>query len=382
VSRGGPAAAAFIPTIVGFGGTVALVVAAAEAVGATPAQTGASIAAVCLVKAVAAAWLSWRHRIPMITAWATAGAALIASTTGLSFDQAVGAYLVASTAIVATAFVKPLGDLVARIPTSIASAMLAGVVLPFVVQVFVQAGASPALVLPLILLFLGVRLVNPHMAVVAVLLAGGALAYALGLARPIEGDLGLSQFVFVTPSFDWTAIVGLALPLYIVTMASQNLAGFAVLKAAGYPVPTRDALTATGLASFVGAFSGAIPLGLAAITASICTGPDTHPDKDKRWIAGLWYAGYYVLLAAFGAALVALLAAMPKALIATFAGLGLVGALQGALTGALKEESERFPAVLTLAVTASGIALFGVGAAFWGLVAGMAALAAQNLARK
>ena len=127
MSRGGPAAAAFIATIVGFGGTVALVVAAAEAVGASPAQTGASIAAVCLVKAVAAAWLSWRHRIPMITAWATAGAALIASTTGLSFEAAVGAYLVASAAVVATAFVKPLGDLVARIPTSIAAAMLAGV---------------------------------------------------------------------------------------------------------------------------------------------------------------------------------------------------------------------------------------------------------------
>lgn len=378
MSRAGPASAAFIATIVGFGGTVALVVAAAEAVGANPAQTGASIAAVCLVKAIAAAWLSWRHRIPMITAWATAGAALIASSTGLSFDQAVGAYLVASAAIVATAFVKPLGDLVAKIPASIASAMLAGVVLPFVVQVFVQAGAAPALVLPLILLFLVVRLVNPHMAVVAVLLAGGALAYALGLATPIQGDLGLSRFVFVVPSFDWTAIVGLALPLYIVTMASQNLAGFAVLKASGYPVPARDALAATGLASFVGAFSGSIPLGMAAITASICTGPDTHPDKDKRWIAGLWYAGYYVLLAAFGAALVALLAAMPKALIATFAGLGLVGALQGALTGALKEESERFPAVLTLAVTASGISLFGVGAAFWGLVAGIAALAAQS----
>jgi benzoate membrane transport protein len=212
-----------------------------------------------------------------------------------------------------------------------------------------------------------------------VLLAGGGLAYALGLASPLAGDLGLSSFVFVTPAFDMAAIVGLALPLYIVTMASQNLAGFAVLKAAGYPVPTRDALAATGLASFLGAFSGSVPLGMAAITASICTGPDTHPDKDKRWIAGLWYAGFYILLAAFGAALVAVLAAMPKALIATFAGLGLVGALQGALTGALKEESERFPAVLTLAVTASGISLFGVGAAFWGLAAGIAALAAQNL---
>ncbi|MFM7343833.1 MAG: benzoate/H(+) symporter BenE family transporter [Tagaea sp.] len=378
MSRAGPASAALIATIVGFGGTVALVVAAAEAVGASPAQTGASIAAVCLVKAVAAAWLSWRHRIPMITAWATAGAALIASSTGLTFDQAVGAYLVASAGIVATAFVKPLGDLVAKIPASIASAMLAGIVLPFVVQVFVQAGAAPALVLPLILLFLVMRLVNPHMAVVAVLVAGGVLAYALGLAAPIEGKLGLSEFVFVAPSFDWTAIVGLALPLYLVTMASQNLAGFAVLKAAGYPVPTRDALAATGAASFVGAFSGSIPLGMAAITASICTGPDTHPDKDKRWIAGLWYAGYYIVLAAFGAALVALLASMPKALIATFAGLGLVGALQGALTGALKEESERFPAVLTLAVTASGISLFGVGAAFWGLIAGIAALAAQS----
>ena len=381
MSRGGPAAAAFIATIVGFGGTVALVVAAAEAVGASPAQTGASIAAVCLVKAVAAAWLSWRHRIPMITAWATAGAALIASTTGLSFEAAVGAYLVASAAVVATAFVKPLGELVARIPTSIAAAMLAGVVLPFVVQVFVQAAAAPALVLPLILLFLGVRLFNPHMAVVAVLLAGVGLAHLLGLSAPIAGELGLSRFVFVAPSFEWSAVVGLALPLYLVTMASQNLAGFAVLKAAGYPVPARDALAATGLASFAGAFSGSIPLGMAAITASICTGPDVHPDKERRWIAGLWYAGYYVLLAAFAGAVVAILASLPKALIATFAGLGLVGALQGALTGALKEESERFPAVLTLAVTASGITLYGVGAAFWGLVAGIAALAAHNLRR-
>jgi benzoate membrane transport protein len=379
VSRTAPAAAAFIATIVGFGGTVALVVAAAEAVGATQAQTASSIAAVCFVKAIAAAWLSWRHRIPLITAWATAGAALIASTTGLSFDQAVGAYLVASAAIVATAFVKPLGDLVARIPTSIAAAMLAGVVLPFVAQVFVQAGASPGLVLPLVLLFLVMRLINPHMAVVAVLGAGTAIAYALGLAAPISGELGLTHFEFVAPSFEIGAIIGLGLPLYLVTMASQNLAGFAVLKAAGYPTPTRDALAATGIASFVGAFAGSIPLGLAAITASICAGPEAHPDKTKRWVSGLWYAGFYLLLAAFAGASVALLAALPKALIATFAGLGLVGALQGALTGALKDEAERFPAVLTLAVTASGVSLFGVGSAFWGLAAGIAALAAQNL---
>ncbi|MBC8792218.1 MAG: benzoate transporter [Tagaea sp. CACIAM 22H2] len=379
MSRAAPASAAFIATIVGFGGTVALVVAAASAVGATQSQIASSIAAVCFVKAIAAAWLSWRHRIPLITAWATAGAALIASTTGLSFDQAVGAYLVASAAIVATAFVKPLGDLVARIPTSIAAAMLAGVVLPFVAQVFVQAGGAPALVLPLVVMFLVVRLFNPHMAVVAVLAAGIAIAYALDLAAPISGELGLTHFEFVAPSFDMGAIIGLGLPLYLVTMASQNLAGFAVLKAAGYPTPTRDSLAATGIASFVGAFAGAIPLGLAAITASICAGPEAHPDKGKRWISGIWYAFYYLLLAAFAGACVAILAALPKALIATFAGLGLVGALQGALTGALKDEAERFPAVLTLAVTASGVSLFGIGSAFWGLAAGIAALAAQNL---
>jgi benzoate membrane transport protein len=258
--------------------------------------------------------------------------------------------------------------------------MLAGVLLQFVVGVFQSAQGAPGLVLPLVAIFLAVRLFNPALAVLAVLFVGLGIAFGGGMARPLTSNLSLSSLTFIEPVFEPTVLIGLGLPLFLVTMASQNLPGFAVLKASGYQPPSRPILAVTGMASVVTALFGAHTSNLAAISAAICTGPDTHPDPAKRWMVGPFYALCYLIFAAFSAALIGLIAALPPELIKTVAGLALLGAFAGALGSALSEAPKVFPAVITLAVTASGLTLFGIGSAFWGLVAGLVTLGLDWLA--
>jgi benzoate membrane transport protein len=368
---------------VGFGSTIALIIAAAQAVGASPAQTSSWVAGLCLATAASSALLSLRHRLPIVGAWSTPGAALIAATVGLTIEAAAGAFLVAAALVVVTALFRPVGTLIERIPAPVAAAMLSGVIIRFVVAVFDSAQGAPLLVLPLVGLFLVVRLVNPAMAVLAVLAAGLAAAFGFGLAQPIGPGSLLSTLTLVTPAFEPAVMVGLGVPLFLVTMASQNLPGFAVLRASGYPtVPSRSILAVTGLASLATAPLGAHTSNLAAISAAICTGPDTHPDPAQRWRAGVAYGAIYVLIATFGGGLIAVITALPAELIKTVAGLGLMGALAGALGTAMADEGKRFPAILTLAVTASGLSLFGIGSAFWGLLAGLIAVGLDALARQ
>jgi benzoate membrane transport protein len=371
---------AVVAALVGFGSTIAIIIAAAQAVGADAAQTSSWVAALCLSMAATAGYLSIRYRMPVVTAWSTPGAALIAASSGISIHAAIGSFLLAGGLIMLAAFIKPFGRLIERIPTSIAAAMLAGVLIRFVMAVFESAQGAPGLVLPLVGLFLVVRLFNPALAVLAVLFVGLGIAFGGGLAQPLASDMSLSTLTFITPAFEPAALIGLGLPLFLVTMASQNLPGFAVLRASGYSPPSRPILAVTGLASVVTAFFGAHTSNLAAISAAICTGPDTHPDPAKRWMVGPFYALSYLIFAAFSAALIGLIAALPPELIKTVAGLALMGAFAGALGSALSDETQRFPAVLTLAVTASGLTLFGIGSAFWGLAAGLIALALDVLA--
>ena len=365
---------ALTAVLVGFGGSVAIVLAAAQAVGATDVQTSSWVAALCLAMAGTSSLLGLMHRMPMVTAWSTPGAALIASASGITIEAAVGAFLVTAGLIIATGLIKPLGALIARIPATIASAMLAGVLLQFVIAVFAHVTELPALVVPLLVLFFVARLYDASLAVLGVLAAGIALTFGLGLNAPVDGVLGVSRFEVITPQFDSAVLIGLAVPLYLVTMASQNLPGFAVLRAAGYEPPVRSALLVTGIASLVTAPFGAHTSNMAAITAAICTGPDTHPDPQRRWPASVFYGAFYLVLAVFGAALVTLMLAMPKAFIATVAGLALLGPLTGALAAAMKEPQDHVPAVVTFAVTASGLTITGIGSAFWGLAAGLAVL--------
>jgi benzoate membrane transport protein len=334
------------------------------------------VASLCLATAAISGILSVRYRIPVVAAWSTPGAALIAASSGISIHAAVGSFLLAGALIVLAAFIKPFGRLIERIPTPIAAAMLAGILIRFVMAVFESAQAAPGLVLPLVGIFLVVRLYNAAFAVLAVLFVGLALAFGGGLARPLASDLSLSTLTFIRPVWEPTALIGLGIPLFLVTMASQNLPGFAVLRASGYTPPSRPILAVSGLASIVTAFFGAHTSNLAAISAAICTGPDTHPDPAKRWMVGPFYTLCYLIIAAFSAALIGVIAALPPELIRTVAGL----ALMGALSSALSETSKILPAVLTLTVTASGLTLLGIGSAFWGLTAGLLALGLDALA--
>ena len=372
---------ALVAVLVGFGSAVTIVLAAAHAVGANAAQTSSWIAALCLATAASTAYLSLRHRMPIVAAWSTPGAALIAATSGDTMEKAVGAFFLAAILILITAAFRPLATLISRIPTAVASAMLAGVLLSFVLAVFDHLHEAPHLVLPLLLLFAVVRLISPIWAVLAVLFGGIALAYLLGMVKPI-GELHFSRFVWITPQFDLTTLLGMGVPLYLVTMASQNLPGFAVLKSAGYEPPTRSILGVTGIASLLTAGAGSHTTNLAAITASICTGPDAHPDREKRWLTGPFYAAGYVVLAVFGASLVALFASFPIALVATVAGVALIGPLASALSGAMAEDQNRFAAITTFAVTASTLSAFGIASAFWGLAAGLLVYGLEEFMRR
>lgn len=374
--------AALVAALVGYGSTIALVLAAAGALGATPAQTASWVMAVCFAKAIGSALLSTWHRVPVVLAWSTPGAALIAASTGYGMSEGVAAFLLAGLLIAATGLIRPLGALVARIPDGIAAAMLAGVLLPFVLKGAGALQAAPALVAPMVGLFALVRLKNPAMAVLAALAAGLATAFASGVANlpplpPIPPAPTL-----ILPSFDGAALIGLGLPLYLVTMASQNLPGFATMRAAGFVPPVAPALTVTGGISALAALFGAHTVNMAAITAAICMGDDVHPDRSQRWKVGLAYAAVWIILGLTGPVVIAILNALPPDLMTALVALALLGPLMGALTGAFAHPDQRFPATLTLAVTGAGVAFGGIGAAFWGLLAGLAIWGLERLARK
>jgi benzoate membrane transport protein len=362
--------AATVAALVGYASSVAILLAAATAVGATPAQTASWLLAISLGKAFGSAFLSWRSRVPVVLAWSTPGAALIAATAGISFAEAVGAFVVTGLLIIATGLIRPLGSLVARIPDAIAAAMLAGVLLPFCLKGAATATALPGLVLPMVAVFLIVRLWNPAFAVLAAFGTGVALALLAGsdlstvrLAAPVLTP--------TAPEFRLSVILGLGLPLYLVTMASQNLPGFATLRAAGYEPPVSPALTVTGLISAITAVFGAHTVSMAAITAAICLGPDVHPDRERRWIVGLAYAGVWTALGLLSPTVLDLLAALPPEVVSALVALALLSPLLGALSGAFATPDLRMPATFTLVTTASGIAAFGIGAAFWGLLIGL-----------
>jgi benzoate membrane transport protein len=370
--------AATVAALVGYASSVAILLAAATAIGATPAQTASWLLAISLGKAFGSALLSWTSRVPVVLAWSTPGAALIAATSGISFAEGVGAFITAGLLISATGLIRPLGALVARIPDGIAAGMLAGVLLLFCLKGATAAQSLPALVLPMVAVFLIVRLWNPAFAVLAAFATGIALALATG-ADLSTVHLAAPVLTPTLPEFRLSVVLGLGVPLYLVTMASQNLPGFATLRAAGYEPPVAPALTTTGLISTVTAFFGAHTVSMAAITAAICLGPDVHPEKDRRWIVGLAYAGVWTLLGLLSPTVLDLIAALPAQVVAALVALALLSPLMGALTGAFANPDQRLPATLTLVTTASGLAAFGIGAAFWGLVVGLAVWGLDHL---
>ena len=371
--------AAMVAALVGYGSTIALVLSAASALGASPSQTASWVMAISLAKAVGTLALSTWLRIPVILAWSTGGAALIAATNGITMNQAAAAFFVAGLLYALTGLVKPLGRLIAAIPDGIAGGMLAGILLPFCLAGVRAIDTAPMIVLPMIAVFAFVRLLNPSMAVLAAMAIGIFITFAFGFAEAPHLTFDIPMLEFVAPEWNMGAIIGLGLPLYLVTMASQNLPGFATQRSAGYKPNVPPSLAMTGaLSAGIGLF-GSHSVSMAAITAAVCMGPDVHPDKGERWKVALPYAAIWTILALSSPMLLSLLAALPQEFMTILVALALLGALTGALTTGFAVPEQRFSTVVTLVVTASGLPIMGIGAAFWGLLAGIAFYTAERL---
>jgi benzoate membrane transport protein len=371
--------AGFVAVLVGFTSSVVIVFQAAAALGATPAQTTSWIWALGIGMAATSIGLSLRYRQPVLTAWSTPGAALLV-TAGAGVDMAhgVGAFMACGALILAAGASGIFARLMDRIPQALAAALLAGVLARFAIDAFVQLGSDFALVFPMLLAYLAGRRWWPRYAVPGVLALGAAVAAAQGRLALDGVDWAWAAPVFVAPAFSLAALVGVALPLFVVTMASQNLPGVAAQRAAGYDTPVSPVIAATGLATLVLAPFGGYAFNLAAITAAICMGREAHEDPRRRYMAAVMAGVFYLVLGLLGGAVVGLIAAFPKALVLALAGFALLGTIGGALAAAMKDERAREPALITFLVTASGLALWGVGAAFWGVVAGALALAVQH----
>lgn len=366
-----PVLAGVVTALVSFASSFTVVLAGLRAVGATETQAASGLLVVCAVAGASAVWLGLRHRLPMSIAWSTPGAALLVATGPVAggWPAAVGAFVVAGLLVMAAGFLPPLSRAVAAIPKPIAGAMLAGVLLPLCTAPVRALVEVPALAGPVVAVWLLLHRYARRWAV------PGALAVAVvAIALTTPGRIGTTGFRPVldvtVPGFSLPALVGLAVPLFLVTMAAQNVPGMAVLTGYGYRPPFGSALRVTGLASAVAAPAGGHAVNLAAITAALAAGPDAHPDPDRRWIASVT-AGVGLALLGLGAGVATTLVLLsPPVLIEAVAGLALIGALAGALAAALAEPEAREAAVVTFVVTAAGVSLLGVGGAFWGLLAG------------
>lgn len=368
--------------VVGFASTILVVIEGARAVGASPAQQASVAAILCYAMAIASFILAARYRMPLVVAWSTPGAVLIAtSAMGITFPQAIGAFVFAGVLMALTAVITPLARAIERMPAAIAAAMLAGVLLRYVLGVPLAALASPEYVVPLILAFFALRFFVPMYSVPIVVVLGlviAAMAGAFNTSVPIA----VTPLTFDWPEWNLQAVVSLGIPLYLVTMASQNLPGFAVLRANGYQPPVSGCLMVTGIGSVLAAPFGSHAINMAAITASLVTGPDTHPDPAQRWKFVYAYAPLYAVFGLAAGTFVALLGALPKDLVTAIAGLALFGPLLGGMSAMMKESRDLEPALVTFLTTASGISLFGIGAAFWGLIAGLSLWAIQRTLRR
>ncbi|GGM20531.1 benzoate/H(+) symporter BenE family transporter [Micromonospora yangpuensis] len=368
-----PLLAGVVTALVGFASSFTVVLAGLRAVGATDAQAASGLLVLCLTAGLAAAWLGLRHRIPMSVAWSTPGAALLVATGPLpgGWPTAVGAFLVSGVLIVAAGLFPPLGRAVAAIPRPVAGAMLAGVLLPLCTAPVRALVEVPLLAAPVVVTWVLLHRYARRWAVPAALAVAVVAITLTASGLGGVGAAGLLPVVELTaPAWSLSATIGLAVPLFLVTMAAQNVPGMAVLVGYGYRPPFGAALRATGLASLAAAPAGGHAVNLAAISAALAAGPDAHPDPDRRWIASVT-AGVGLALLGLGAGLAtALVALAPPVLIEAVAGLALLGALATAIAAAVTEPDAREAAVVAFVVTASGVTLLGVGGAFWGLLAG------------
>ncbi len=378
-----PLAAGLLAAVVGFASAFTIVLAGLRAAGATPGQAASGLLALCTVQGVLTILLSLRTRQPISIVWSTPGAALLIGI-GVppgGFAVAVGAFLLTGVLIVLAGLFRPLGRAVAAIPLPLASALLAGVLMELCLAPVQAVAQLPALALPVVVVWALAWRLAPRWAVpIAVAVTAAIVLLATPLPAGALASI-LPRPEFVVPAFRPAASIGIALPLFIVTMASQNVPGLAVLRGNGYQVAVRPVFVASGLGGLLCATFGGHALNLSAIAAALCAGPEAGPDPQRRYLAAIAAGGTYIVLGLAAGFASAFIAASPPLLIQAVAGLALLGSLAAAMGQALAEERARLPAIATFLTTASGVAILGIGAAFWGLLAGGALLALQRAGR-
>lgn len=363
--------AGFVAVLVGYASSAAIIWQAAAAAGATPQQIAGWMTALGIGMGVSTIALSLWYKSPVLTAWSTPGAALLAtSLQGVTLAETIGIFIFANALILLCGVTGLFARLMKIIPHTLAAAMLAGVLLRFGLQAFSHLEGHFLLCGSMLLAWLIAKAFAPRYAIVATLLVGSMAAWAGG--DVVTDNLAFRVVLpeFIAPKFTFTTLVSIGLPFFLVTMASQNAPGFATMKASGYPVTVSPLIIFTGALALLFSPFGVFSICIAAITAAICQSPDAHPDASKRWLAAAAAGVFYLLAGIFGGSITALMAALPLSWIQTLAGLALLGTISGSLYQALQHEAERDAAIVTFLVTASGVTLLGIGSAFWGLIAG------------
>ncbi|MBX8592074.1 benzoate/H(+) symporter BenE family transporter [Pseudomonas cichorii] len=372
--------AGFIAMMTGCTSSLVLMLQAGQTAGLSTGQMSSWLLSMFIGMAVCSIGLSLRYRTPISVAWSTPGAALLITTLGgVGYPEAIGAFITCSILVIICGMTGSFERLVKRLPASLAAALLAGILFKIGSDIFIAVQHRTGLVLAMFFTYLLIKRISPRYSVLAALVVGTAAASLLGLLNFNQVTLEVATLVWTTPSFSLAATISISIPLFVVAMTSQNMPGIAVLRADGYHTPSSPLITATGITSLLTAPFGCHGLNLAAISAAICTSPNAHEDKSKRYTAAVWCGVFYGVAGIFGATLAALFAAFPKELVLSIAALALFGSLINGLTVAMNEPREREAALITFMVTASGLTLFSIGSALWGIVAGVLTLVILNI---
>lgn len=375
-------AAGFVSVMVGFTSSAVLVFQSASAAGASTEEISSWIFALGVGIAITCIGLSLRYKTPILTGWSTPGAAiLITSLVGVSMPDAIGAFIFSALLTTVVGLTGVFEKLIMRIPHSLSSAMLAGILMQFGINVFVAMEHQFTLVATMLLSYLIGKRFFPRSVILVVLLVGIVLAGKEGLYHGTFSNITIAAPIFTMPTFTFPTIISIGLPLFIVTMTSQNIPGLAVLNSSGYTPPISPLISSTGIITLLLAPFGCYSVNLAAISAAICTGEEAGADQKTRYKATIFAGLCWLLIALFGSTVVQLFSVFPKELILSIAGLALIGSIGSTLKGTIDNETEREPAIITLLISASGITLFGIGSAFWGIIAGALSLMLLNWKR-
>lgn len=374
-----PIMAGLISVIVNYGGTFILIFQAAQMAGLSPELTASWVWSISIGVGITGILLSWYTREPIITAWSTPAAAfLITALITVPFAEAIGAYLLSALAFVILGITGYFEKLIRLIPIGIASGLLAGILLQFGIAAFTNMTIDPFLAISIFLIYLITKRFSARYAIVSVLLFGFIFLLFQSRIDFSEFELKLASPIFTAPALSINSALSIALPLFLITLTGQYMPGLLILKKDGFKTNAKPILAVTGLGSFLMAPFGSHAFNLAAITAAICTGKESHEDPSKRWVAGISAGVFYILVGIFGVTLAAVFAALPATFISSLAGLALLGTIAGSLTNTMSDSDSREAALITFLATAANITIFGIGGAFWGLVLGLIAYLVLN----